>query len=528
MKKYIAPILLLLVGLLASRAVLTPGLMQTHDGIWHIERILSMTRELKAGQFPVRWSSVLDNGYGLPVFNFVYPFPYYLASFLNLIGVGVVGSYKLIVLMFYLLGGFGAYLLISRHNKTLALVTSIVYLLSPYVLLDLYIRGAFGELAVIGLAPWLFIAIKDIKEKGIQWYSPLPLFLILISHNFLGLMMLALYFFLVLFVHRSHTKKLLLNMVLSLGLSSFFLLPMLLERNLLLSSPPGLENTDWDRHYVYPSQLLGGAWGYEGSLPWIDASEIPYNLGYANIFMILIFLISIGGSTTIYLILVLASIFLSLNISSFIWDLVPALKIIQFPWRLLAFPVILLPPLVLSLIENRKTKVISNALVVVVIGVLVIIGTSGRLSPQRVLSSQEFAALHAAYEHKFASAYRYEVTPRWAPEERSSGNLIEVKEGSVEIIDVVDKGNSISFVASSLDGGKVAIARNYYPLWHATIDGIPLSLIPTATGEISIALTEGQHFYRVYISNSPIETIGNFVTLISLSIIVIFFIRKYV
>lgn len=515
MKKYWPLILTLVITLILARSLFTPGLMQTHDGIWHIERILSMTHELEVGQFPVRWSMGLDNGYGLPVFNFVYPLPYYLAATLHLLGIGVVASYRLSTIFFYLLGSVGVYQLVSNRSRLLASAASIMYLLSPYLLLDLFVRAAFGELAVLGLAPWLFIVLNRLKTHRLEWFTPLPLALILLSHNFLGLFFLGLVLLLSLTLYRPWLKKYLISTLISLGLAAFFLLPMIGERGLLLSAPAGLENTDFARHYVYPSQLLTSPWGYAGSLPGVDPSEISYQLGFAQILLLILSLIFFTKELRLYLVLSLLSIFLSLNLASFFWDFFPFLKIIQFPWRLLAFPVIFSPLLLIHLYPRLKRGV---ALSVVII-LLAIANSFNKTSPKSFLTDQEFSSLHLAYSTKFASAYRYELTPKWASIERDQPDLVMVSKGSANIENIVVNNYSLTFSADAPDSSTATVAYNYYPSWKLTVDGNPSDLVASSDGSISLPLLAGKHFYRLYLSSTPLAKIGNLVSLFSLFLV---------
>src|SRR3990170_4245274 len=99
MKKRVVPNLLILFFVLViSIPLLIPyfhsGYFPTHDGEWAVVRLSDMFRELKDFQIPARYSGNLNFGYGYPLFNFVYPLPYYLGSFFHLLGLGLVDSVK--------------------------------------------------------------------------------------------------------------------------------------------------------------------------------------------------------------------------------------------------------------------------------------------------------------------------------------------------------------------------------------------------------------------------------------------------
>src|SRR3990167_7163437 len=90
-KAYFYIILFLLI---ISLPVILPffhqGYFPTHDGEWAVVRMAEMFREIRDHQFPARYSGYLNFGYGYPLFNFAYPFPYYLGTGLHLLGFGFV------------------------------------------------------------------------------------------------------------------------------------------------------------------------------------------------------------------------------------------------------------------------------------------------------------------------------------------------------------------------------------------------------------------------------------------------------
>src|SRR3989344_4066794 len=91
---------LFLLGLILCIPVILPyfnsDYFPTHDGEWAVVRAGEMFRELRDLQIPPRYSSVLNFGYGYPLFNFTYPLPYYLSTILHYLGFGFISSIKVI------------------------------------------------------------------------------------------------------------------------------------------------------------------------------------------------------------------------------------------------------------------------------------------------------------------------------------------------------------------------------------------------------------------------------------------------
>ena len=72
------------------------GYFPTHDGEWAVVRLSDMFREVRDFQFPPRYSGNLNFGYGYPLFNFAYPFPYYIGIVIHMLGFGFVDTIKII------------------------------------------------------------------------------------------------------------------------------------------------------------------------------------------------------------------------------------------------------------------------------------------------------------------------------------------------------------------------------------------------------------------------------------------------
>ena len=85
MKKLLVIILLVLLTLPAITALIRPGFFPSHDGEWMVIRLSAFHQSLRDGQFPVRWSSRLNHGFGYPVLNFLYPLPFYIGELFYLI-----------------------------------------------------------------------------------------------------------------------------------------------------------------------------------------------------------------------------------------------------------------------------------------------------------------------------------------------------------------------------------------------------------------------------------------------------------
>ncbi len=117
MKKILLPaILILFFSFLVALPYFHPGFFPTHDGGWAVVRLADMIRGLKDGQFPVRYSGFLNHGYGYALFNFDYPFPYYLGAVIQFVShLGIVNSIKALFVLSVPLSGIAMFLLLKEY-----------------------------------------------------------------------------------------------------------------------------------------------------------------------------------------------------------------------------------------------------------------------------------------------------------------------------------------------------------------------------------------------------------------------------
>ena len=189
-KNYFTVIFLILIFLASSYSVFHSSFFHVHD-FTHAARIAEMARGLDQGQFPVRWSENFGYGFGMPLFNFYAPLPYFVAAIFLKLGLNVILSIKLLYLSINFLTLFGAYLLGKKlFGRWGGLLLSAAYTLAPYRALNLFIRGAISEAFAMAFLPFVIYAIVSFiskKDKKYLLLLTVSLFSIIISHNLTAL-----------------------------------------------------------------------------------------------------------------------------------------------------------------------------------------------------------------------------------------------------------------------------------------------------------------------------------------------------
>lgn len=157
MRRFLPIVVLIIVCLLYTKPYFRSGFFPTHDGEWAIVRLAEMQRELKDGQIPPRWADYLNHGYGYPLFSFTYPAPFYIGTVLRLFKISLVDTVKIIFVGSVVCSAIFMFLLGRELAGDYAgFLSALFYIVAPFRLVDLYVRGSIGESVSLALFPMLF------------------------------------------------------------------------------------------------------------------------------------------------------------------------------------------------------------------------------------------------------------------------------------------------------------------------------------------------------------------------------------
>ena len=165
---------------------LEEGTIFAHDLTYHLSRILETANEIGYGTFPVLIHAGLMDffGYANPIFYpelFLYP-----AVVLVKLGFGLLFSYRMLIILItfatFLVSYFSANV-ISKNSKISYLV-SMFYTMSLYRLVDVFVRGALGEVIAFIFLPLVLAGFYNVVfDDNKKWYLIcLGLFGIINSH----------------------------------------------------------------------------------------------------------------------------------------------------------------------------------------------------------------------------------------------------------------------------------------------------------------------------------------------------------
>lgn len=521
---------------LTMRTLVGSSFFRPHD-FTHAARLAEMRRSLQAGEFPVRWSQNFGFGYGMPLFNFYAPLPYYLGQIPMLIGADEVVTIKFLYLLNGLLAFFGMYLVTAKlWGKWGGLVGGVVFSLSTYRAVDLFVRGALGEAFAMVLVPFVIYGIlvtsqKKERNQGVL-ITAFSLAGVLLSHNLMGLVSLGLVLAIGIGMRN---LGVIYALVLAVGLGSFYILPSYFQKNLTrIDGTITVGYFDYHQHFLCAKQLFYGAWGFGGSLPGCS-DDLSFAFGAFTIILFALGIFSIVWQRnnrlkrigiTCFLAALLFS-FLTIGRSVWIWDQISLLRYFQFPWRLLTFAHVFLAIVAAgSTLILKKNKIWGWLITGLLLGVVVTQLTFYR--PQNQIASQNLSEFYNTSPLWIRSQTSKTLNDYLPPQVKDESlptpidSRLEVKLG--ELVIVEDKPARVKAQVKCRESCRVSVNIFQFPGWQAVVDGTIKPLQKTSVGLpiYFLELDAGDHEITVQRMQEGVERLANAVSSATLGIILVY------
>lgn len=159
--------ILIALTLFTSVPIFTYFMPSGDDLPFHLNRIEAIKESILAGQVPNRVSSFWNNGYGYASAVFYGELFLYLPALLRILGFSVQAAYK-----FYIVGINLATALLSYYcfkkifkDSKAVLIGCCAYMLAPYRLVSIFLRGAVGEYTAMVFFPLIFYGLFRIYTE---------------------------------------------------------------------------------------------------------------------------------------------------------------------------------------------------------------------------------------------------------------------------------------------------------------------------------------------------------------------------
>lgn len=514
------------------QAFLPPGYFKTHDGDFHLVRLYHFVNEINRGQFPVRVAQDLAYGYGYPVFNYFYPLPYLAGSVFALAGLPLGESLKVVVALSTVISAIACFYWLRGHTKGAnwpAFVGTVLSMLAPYRLASLYVTGQVGTILAFAWIPLLLLSIFQVITKERRIFIPIGALAIaglILSHiNTLIIFspLIAVYT-LILMWQTGVKKTTLLSLtglgLLGLGIASFYLLPSLLEKNLVRMGDTVFVR--YEDHWPTVKQLLYSPWGYgfsqtgpvDGmsfqlglatwlglgvasllSLPWLLKLKTARAVALQEVALPL----AILGVT-------LGSLVLMLPVSNAVWQIAFPIQYLQYPWRWLSLSVVATALVITLMLKGKRGYLLG-----VILLALAFFNTRNYL---RSWENTRYPDSHYLQDWTLMNAstdISWENLPVGVTEipSKPAENLVMGEELTIP-------AKTRQFTTEFATETPLTLNLFAFPYWEVTANGQKLPTTTSETGLLQFVVPAGKQELEIKIGSTPLASTSNLLTFLSL------------
>ena len=532
MKRFISKIIpyvmLAAILLIAARPLFDSRPLDGHDPGFNMIRLQQVHTLITHGTIIPRWAPDLIHGYGYPLFIFYPVLSYMVAEPFHALGMSLDASVKLGYFFGFIFAAFFMYLIGGAlGSKNAGLIGASLYTLAPYRLLDVYVRVSYTEFFAMSLFPfifWSFLRFAQTDRRCFALSALMGLIGLNLTHSISALLIYPLTFLwglIVAFTFAKHIKRyfviMMIVFVCAAGITAFFWIPALLERQYVQIDRMISDAFSFENHFISLAQLFSLKWGYPVSQKGMP-QPMSFQIGWLHIiavFMCVGCLYHASRRMRGVMIFILTgavvSIFCMLPISKLVWDIIPMLAYIQFPWRILMV-VSLLSSLagvcVVVCLEKYTPKQWIWLICCAVIALYSLPYCKAQYIDEPLFSQ--------AIEHNIrqlplpygSSTLLLEYLPRWAltVPEHPYEQLLSAQEG-IAIYEQSVLPTQYQFTVRADKTGSLRVNTLYYPGWRCYIDDLKTKIKPvpeTGIMEIQIQST-GTHRVHITFENTVLR-----------------------
>ena len=572
----IAVTTLILVAMAVAAPVWGPGMVNTRgggDSPFLLQRTDQMVANLRAGVFPARWMPDAAYGLGYPFFSYYSALPYYLAGLLAIAGLDLITAIKMVQTLGFVASALAMYGWTCRttRNRGAAWLAAVAYTVAPFHLVNVYVRGdSLSEFYAFVFYPLILWGldratnpesqVSDLESRAAnarshaRWLWPgLAYAGLILTHNISALIFSP---FVLLYVLASASRgsdrwrhSLTLG-VLALGfgllLSAWVWIPTLAERGLVQTEGLTDDYFHYSRHFRR-TDLVQRSFLFDYSV--VPGGDSPFAMGLpqagfaalgglALIARGLLHTARPGGWVRKHLrwggivLSLLISTAMITPFSEFLWDHLPLLSMIQFPWRFLSVQAVFAAAMTAGLVPNGRWGPWVGLMVAATLVAAILIP----LRPERLVVSSadvtiERLQLYELFTQNIGTTIRYEWLPEAVvPRPFTSGALVEpaspppaVPLGAASLdATLLARGPTRQEWRVGGGGGSVAFPLLYWPGWRAQVDGDPVQVWPVeGSGYLALTVPSGEHTVLLRLARTPVRAVAEAVSLCALLILVV-------
>jgi 6-pyruvoyl-tetrahydropterin synthase related domain len=520
-------------SLLVSVAIVLPffwyGSASGHDFEFHADSWFDVAQQWREGVLYPRWTAWTNHGYGEPRFIFYPPLSWMLGAALTRV-VALPCVPVLFILLAQTFAGLSAFLLLERlASERAAILGALCYVMNPNALLMTYIRSDFAEQLACAMFPLVLLGGLRLCDY-LQDSEPPAAAIVSFALPFAGVWLanapagvIASYSMALLLAWATIKQRSLkiavrgvIGLALGLSLTGFYLIP-----------------AAYEQRWVNIGQALSS-----GLLPWqnflfttiADVEHTWFNWIASTCALMLVLLFGIAallsrrlvgraangaaaGVWAALLVMGTAAAVLMLRFSIPLWNYLPKLRFVQFPWRCMSMVALIYSCFAAAVCEKRRGWLffVAVALLTVPLGHFLV--SNGWWD------TDEMPTQYAAIERGTGFDGTDEYDPvgddhsdlptraplvRVLPEDKGSAKTPDVQ---VQVVEWKTERKEIRVQANQ--PSRVALRLLNYPAWKVQVNG--KAIAPERLDDLNvmvIPLERGRSVIRVCFARTRDRTIG--------------------
>jgi len=576
-------LLVVLLSLFTIGPLLQPGYFwDAHDARHSVYFLFEFNRGIQDGILYPRWQPDFAFGYGYPFFNIYGPLATYLGEIFYLLGLGFTGAVKAVFGLSVIGSGLAMYGFVKQvMGRRAGLVAAVAYMVIPYRLVDLYVRAALAESVAYVFVPLVLWGVWASLQRprlanvlglalayaALMFTSPLVTLLLTLILVFyvavLGLARLndeqpwrqfsreSILPWLGHLGHRLAPPA--LALILGLCLSAVFSLPAMTENRFVRVDQWYGGRYAWGGDFVEFFQLFSPRWGFGTSVPG-PHDEVSFQLGLVPVVLSLLGVSNLLRRRTIgsraarrlvvfFAVMTVLVVFLMLSVSAQLWQVLPLVRLAQFPWRLLALTVVSLAFLsgTAALGGDDKKGALPGPTLLVLVALTILASLPYLQAPmsRREVSMAGLMQFQQSADEMTGSTAWVRQIPDWSPlaDYYMAGKPITSKvnydllyrqagKAQAETLELHVDSELVEYTANR----SMLLTFNtfYYPGWHAyrldpqtmaVVEELPIA----ARGELglmTVRIPAGAGQVLLRFEDTPIRKLGTAISWASLGLII--------
>jgi len=509
--------------------VFVRGFPAGFDSVRHYRWTSQFIDALRDGAYYPRWLPTANDGQGSPVPLYYPPLPFYVAAAFSLIAGSTLQAISLSCWLALAVSGVTMYAFArSLLSPRMSLAAAALYMVAPYHLLDLYQGSTVSEFWAFAWVPLVLAGVRKVGiGRGMQGVASLSAgyALLVLTHvpvAFLTTVTLPIYALLL-----TRKPRTLLRMAagaaLGAGMGAIFLLPVLFETGYVSL----FFKFDYRDYFVFEhvrSALTSTRFPAESSLVSYSLDVDLVALGLLALFITSSLLIWIGrrdgegNSFRARLVLTIwfvtaFSILMTTRLSAPLWQIIPGLSFLFFPYRWLVVASVgtcfLAAFSFWRLIDGGKMRSLKIGVLATIVGLNLAIGA---LAIWRApIADDGFAGGLARRDTR-------EYRPVWWDGQLRREVWLSpavVESGAAEVRAIDETGIAQSYTVTAVAESVIAFRPIYFPGWVTRVDAVKVESGPSAEGHTQVRVEPGEHIVTLRFEDTWPRTAGKFCSAVS-------------